>query len=438
MAAYFHDRRYVRVDGRPLLLARHFGTAQDAEARIERWRGWCRSNGIGEIFLAFIHFPEDLSTPCDAVDATISFNADYVAGPIGYVGLSEHEQRGGQWRIPGVCLDWDKTPRTDLSTTGGACSPPRFYRDRLERAIIGGKGRRGAHKLVFIDGWNNDGTSLDLEPTQRYGYAYLEATRQAQDLAARRMEPPMDQAAKVGIVMHAFYPEILEEVLPTVGELDFSYTLFVTCPLSTFSEVTRLVCGAALKGTVRIQPVANRGRDVAPFLAMLPQVEAENCRIVLKLHTKKSPHRCDGDRWRKDIYSKLLAPDWARAATTALRASSGYGIVGPEGSVVSMRLYEGANIDRVRALSRDMGVAGLEESCESFVAGSMFYCRLEAMRPLRRLCIDMSDFEPETGQIDGTLAHVIERAFSYSALAAGYRVGEVAMTAEGLIVRAAV
>jgi lipopolysaccharide biosynthesis protein len=72
-----------------------------------------------------------------------------------------------------------------------------------------------------------------------------------------------------------------------------------------------------------------------------------------------------------------------------------------------------------------MGVACLDERYDSFVAGTMFYARTQAILPLLRLQIREEDFEPECGQVDGTFAHAIERAFSYAALAAGFRLGEM-------------
>ncbi|MDQ8035395.1 MAG: rhamnan synthesis F family protein, partial [Bordetella sp.] len=48
--------------------------------------------------------------------------------------------------------------------------------------------------------------------------------------------------------------------------------------------------------------------------------------------------------------------------------------------------------------------------------------RLEALRPLLDLHPYASEFEAEAGQVDGTLAHAIERLFSLGASASGYRV----------------
>jgi lipopolysaccharide biosynthesis protein len=60
------------------------------------------------------------------------------------------------------------------------------------------------------------------------------------------------------------------------------------------------------------------------------------------------------------------------------------------------------------------------------VAGSMFWARTEALLPLYAL-VDSADFESESGQTDGTMAHAIERLFSVSAYSVGLDCVDVSM-----------
>jgi hypothetical protein len=50
----------------------------------------------------------------------------------------------------------------------------------------------------------------------------------------------------------------------------------------------------------------------------------------------------------------------------------------------------------------------------------MFWCRPQALKPLLDLELDLDEFERENGQMDGTLAHAIERLFLFTVEKAGY------------------
>ena len=86
----------------------------------------------------------------------------------------------------------------------------------------------------------------------------------------------------------------------------------------------------------------------------------------------------------------------------------------------SSRSYWMDNKSRIESLAERMAVPG--PVMLGFFEGSMFWVRPTALAPLRQLASQADNFEPEAGQVDGTLHHALERLFTVSAWASGFRV----------------
>lgn len=73
LAPYLRDRRYIRIDGRPLLVIYRPALLPEPRATAERWRRYCREQGIGDIFLAATHAFERTNPMSIGFDAAIEF-----------------------------------------------------------------------------------------------------------------------------------------------------------------------------------------------------------------------------------------------------------------------------------------------------------------------------------------------------------------------------
>ena len=200
VARYMLDPRYISIDGKPLLIIYRPMLLPSPKETMQRWRSWCRDNGIGEIYLAYTQSFEKVDPAEYDFDAAIEFPPNAFAVPnIGekflapskrntavhdwreFVDRSENYQKPKYKLFRGVCPGWDNTPRRKNGGSIFINSAPALYQRWLNNAIRDTRMRNADpdERLVFINAWNEWGEGAHLEPDARYGYAYLQATRDA-------------------------------------------------------------------------------------------------------------------------------------------------------------------------------------------------------------------------------------------------------------------
>lgn len=221
----------------------------------------------------------------------------------------------------------------------------------------------------------------------------------------------------IAVIVHVFYPDIWPEVLQALRRLSHvPFDVFVTVPARRRDICERITLD--LDGA-RLLEVPNRGRDAAPFLHVASRVDLLGYPYVLKLHTKKSPHRRALRGWLQEILTSLAPSDTSvqQELLDTLRRED-TGLIGPRGQYFTLPFHYRENRSHVlrlvaAACSRDCA-SDLDRRPGEFgyFAGTMFWARLDALRPIVERGFGSADFEPEEGQIDGTFAHGMERAFS--------------------------
>jgi lipopolysaccharide biosynthesis protein len=459
VSAYLRRQNYIRICGKPVLSVYRAELLPDPLATTRRWRDYCRSIGIGEIFLVCSQSFSEIDPRTIGFDAAVEFppnDKNVRTLSLGKAKVGSHF-RGTLFdyghflemaRTPvatdykllrGVFTSWDNTARRQSRGTIFPNAGPEGYREYLEAVcddLLGGDSRPPDDRVVFINAWNEWAEGAHLEPDERYGYAYLEATRMAQVRAAARVGSvqrerfgaPSERPC-LAVVVHAYYLEVAEELLPLFAAYPEDTEFFFTTVAEQKDQLAQQL--ARLPHRVTIYATENRGRDVAPFLEVLQRIWSRRFKFILKLHTKRSQHRTDGDQWRAEIIRSIGDPGQLPAIIEELERQPSIGILGSADHLVRMSKFWGSNAERVRQLGRRLGFHEIDEGGVVFVAGTMFFARLEALEPLLALSLAPEDFEPEAGQTDGTLAHAIERAFSLSAAAASLGVSGVRTGRDG-------
>ncbi len=244
----------------------------------------------------------------------------------------------------------------------------------------------------------------------------------------RRADTACSTTLRATAVCHVFYPALVAEVVSAAQRAPFIDRIIVTCPFekySTIKELTRPYEHQSPKMELEVVAVQNAGRDVLPFFHLLHHPWIRDADLVLKIHSKRSPHLVAGrgDSWRTSLLEGLspVVPSrqYGLARTLARTASvSKPYLVWPARWAYSVESW-GAN--RVAAQSLSVRRHRFRTGPLLFPAGTMFWCN-QAF--LKRLAV-LPPFDPtrslqhNESSLDGTLAHSLERVFGQLALEHG-------------------
>ena len=453
ISKYLRDTRYIKVQNKPLVMVYRPKLLPSAKATAQRWREWCRENGIGEIYLAYtqsfevadpaeygfdaaVEFPPNNSSPPNVTNTVEKNSEDFNCNIYDWRVFVERSEK---YVLPAytlhrsICPAWDNTARRKNNATVFVNHSPALFQKWTENAINYTVKTFPAKedRLVFVNAWNEWGEGAHLEPDCKYGYSNLRAIRNAQISQSKKMldvdDSEENAQQKIALVIHAHYVDIFEEIIQSIGVgVNSMVDIYITCAEENVVRIRNILTQYAVVAT--IQSVPNQGRDMLPFLKILPQVVNNGASLIIKVHTKKSTHRVDGDAWRKELIGTLLNDASIKQALAMFKDNASLGIIGPAGNVVPMDTYWGSNQLATLKLAIRLGVDLEDIHRLTFVAGSMFFARVTALLPLLGLELRDEEFEAEAGQVDGTMAHAIERAISISAHRQAYTVEAIDKT----------
>ena len=208
---YLSDRRYIRVDGRPLFLVYRTELMPDPRRTADIWRKAAQKAGLGDLFLVRVEgFVQDVDPASIGFDAALEFAPDWQrVGQIhfsrwqhvlSYLGLfpkgyfdhrfADYRKMVAQMldkpeppyaRYRCVTPGFDNSARRKKEATIFLHNTPDAYQawlaEMARRELA--NSRPANQKLVFINAWNEWAEGNHLEPDQKWGHAYLEATQGA-------------------------------------------------------------------------------------------------------------------------------------------------------------------------------------------------------------------------------------------------------------------
>lgn len=208
----FKDRRYIKVGGRPLFLVYRALHLPDPTGTINRWRAELQAAGFPGIYLCNVEsFATDHGLAAKLpFDAAVEFAPDHAHLPpfagrdsVRKPPFFKRSLPGPPWSNNNICEYagvrdsilakrspsylryrcatpmWDNSARRKEMAFIVRNSTPELYEQWLRRIVETFVPPSPDENFVFINAWNEWAEGSHLEPCQKWGRQYLEATRRA-------------------------------------------------------------------------------------------------------------------------------------------------------------------------------------------------------------------------------------------------------------------
>lgn len=465
MKKYIDDPRYIRIHGKPLVMAYNPGHIPDCHKSFATWRRVAKEIGLGEILIwtcQTANNTAEILKITDCIDAEVEFPPHNMW--LESIAVRDMELNGKsaflynyQCLVDYLCeklkkneptpvpvhhscmMAWDNAARRKNAWfTYYAFSLKSLYRWVLAIADRARKDFDEEERFVFVNAWNEWGEGTYLEPDEKYGYANINTVAKALfrmplnddlqivDLDSSVVDAESFDAAqenpRIAVQVHMFYLDTLDETIRNLNYLPYAFDCFVTTDTpqkaQQIQEAFEKNCRCR---NVTVDVMKNRGRDVAPFLQQMAPV-VNNYEYFCHIHSKKTRTNDHGNEWRTYIFKHLFGSEaYLKRLFACFENDKQLGLIMPETyPVLELQAEWGGNREGCNALLRRMGIAKELPEVPVFPVGNMFWARSAAVKRLFQLGLTQMDFPAEAGQVNATIAHQIERCWVYIAQAAGY------------------
>ncbi|MCU0732388.1 MAG: glycoside hydrolase family 99-like domain-containing protein, partial [Hyphomonas sp.] len=286
IAPALRDPRYIRFNGRPLLMVYRADQLPNARATAERWRDYCRHEGIGDLYLmagrtfgitdprpygfdAAVEFPPHNARRVTITDLVRLANPDFQGVVYDYNAMAEGFTEVSQDYpiLKTVSPGWDNEARKPGKGHIFHGANPQNFGAWVARAraqtLEAMRRRSDQPPFVFINAWNEWAEGAHLEPDRHFGYGFLEATARA--LAGSELPAPRltTDRQRIVVVSHDAHPHGAQMLsINLCRTLGTTFGMKVDCVLleggplrDQFAEVAQL---HDLSGLAKDGPEAQR------------------------------------------------------------------------------------------------------------------------------------------------------------------------------------
>jgi lipopolysaccharide biosynthesis protein len=467
VAKFFADPRYMRFNGKPILMIYKLLDIPNPEIVIASWREWCFHHGIGEISVWAVYDVAFQNIDIPYVDRFVEFpprqvgalkkiDGHHLNPQVADLHLYDykalvHSITSGLSIADSLdypifrtaMMGWDNSARRsdgfsvwmNYSTQDFFDWCRRIWQYTIENHPVN-------ERFIFINAWNEWAEGTYLEPDERFGFANINALSRAMTslpfetrpmIIGDHSSPPSQPGVnnqilspvplRIAVHIHLYYADSLDQICAYLGNIDSPFDVYITITNPRTEALVRKLFSTLSKiENLHIIHVPNIGRDIGPFIIELADV-IDQYDLLLHIHGKRSDSVWWGHLWREYLLEHCLgSAGYVNHIINEFRNDHQLGIISPPvyPPLKAHMTWGGDDqkewcqefLDQV--VGRHSAIPALPSS-PYFPAGSFFWARADAIKPVFNMNLSYEDFAEERYEMDYRLEHVIERLWPYVA-----------------------
>lgn len=206
---FFNDKRYIKVDGKPVLMIYRSELFPDINKTTLLWRKLALESGLPDIYLIIVEsFVKNKNPAESGFDAAMEFHPSWMKVPdwiepepnwflrkifkrkidsdpdrniYAYKAYVQKQiqaiSQTTYKKYPGIMPGWDNTARRKSEGWVFHNSSPGVYGKWLKHILNTFNPYSKNENFIFINAWNEWAEGNHLEPCKKWGYKYLRKTR---------------------------------------------------------------------------------------------------------------------------------------------------------------------------------------------------------------------------------------------------------------------
>jgi lipopolysaccharide biosynthesis protein len=432
---YFHDKRYIKIDNKPVLMVYNANDIKDFDLYIMVWRSEILKLGFEGIYIictnahgynkylhkidSMVEFPPHEYLNNNIINSKVQIiNKNFKGDIYDYNVFAEtaREIKLDYKIIKSVMLGWDNTARRqDKGVIFHYFTVKKFkmfLKQRLFNALHDNL-LSSNEKFVFINAWNEWAEGTHLEPDRKNGFGYLNAVYETikvfDDKYAKYLKPVFQKKHNIAIIFHLFYISTLEvfyqKSLSYKGIADFYFTIA--------DDVVSLELLEKIETMFPLSQILiceNRGRDIMPFIEIFQMIRPLNYDYICKTHSKQSISQQGGAECFSSLLDSLFSLNLIQIENYK---SHKVGYLIPNKFQLKINAVRhgqpslAGNEENLKFLIKLLNIKYNENTV--FAAGTMFWFDPNAINGIEK--IENRLFAYENGAIYGELIHAVERVF---------------------------